>query len=721
MPEVNSPEITWTPFFEGMQSEDYMTKESGINTFSAFESLHVDDLIHNDASSSASSSTSEVNRNPSSSLHTLPAWSSFEGDEGLHKSSPTYSDDVEEDSINDVWFAPTANLSRKKRINFGRELMAEEREVSPGASGNLKSYKSAPQLVRRIPSVDHKAKLEELLVEMGWPRETSLSMMEATDGMDKQGGESSSNFSSASQTGGSGGQSISSGAGSLASGMPATSALFKRRANMREGNMPAPSPVVVPRTEELDSSGAIPATSIPTLDLEHGHLRPDAQISHSRSATFPSSHDAFPTIASRQGPSSGPSYPSTLNMYNQNFISPSQHFMAQDNNERAIKAVEAALLYSMEPRRGSSSGDQHINFSPIKQPDTASTGSAGSELRTPITPFQALTTSELSGVPFDYQLPNAGELPGQVLSGGYQVNYLNKMKSQSDLESALSSNSLGLQDLQRTQPYQPAMIDSSSYAQIFAHMPTASIPSSINSVESSHRQKQPNLKQMRSSPNMRTSPSSDGCSSSTKSPLRKIASNRRLTGSSSTGEFIMPSPTKSPNKKGKSPKMAANTIALPPLPISNHFQQQPSSATIATFSNSGRGGAFQFVNYGVEDADELCSAVAPSGSYKIPLKGFGSGQDDEDGEDNDEVDQQQAGNSSSKSTRSRTKSSSNTRLGPRWQGLDDDQEEQDFNNSVATTGDKQSRQIKRRKSEASMTSLPGKRKTASSGNLKKKD
>ncbi|PWN20927.1 hypothetical protein BCV69DRAFT_293564 [Microstroma glucosiphilum] len=35
------------------------------------------------------------------------------------------------------------------------------------------------------------------------------------------------------------------------------------------------------------------------------------------------------------------------------------------------------------------------------------------------------------------------------------------------------------------------------------------------------------------------------------------------------------------------------------------------------------GGSFSFVNYGIEDAQELCSAVAPSGSYKIPLKGYG--------------------------------------------------------------------------------------------------
>ena len=29
-----------------------------------------------------------------------------------------------------------------------------------------------------------------------------------------------------------------------------------------------------------------------------------------------------------------------------------------------------------------------------------------------------------------------------------------------------------------------------------------------------------------------------------------------------------------------------------------------------------------FVNYGIGDAEALCSAVAPSGSYKVPLRGY---------------------------------------------------------------------------------------------------
>ena len=37
-----------------------------------------------------------------------------------------------------------------------------------------------------------------------------------------------------------------------------------------------------------------------------------------------------------------------------------------------------------------------------------------------------------------------------------------------------------------------------------------------------------------------------------------------------------------------------------------------------------------FVNYGIDDAEELCSAVAPSGSYKVPLRGYARDSDGEE-------------------------------------------------------------------------------------------
>ena len=59
--------------------------------------------------------------------------------------------------------------------------------------------------------------------------------------------------------------------------------------------------------------------------------------------------------------------------------------------------------------------------------------------------------------------------------------------------------------------------------------------------------------------------------------------------------------------------------------------KSPTPSALASGSGSGGFTQLSFVNYGLNDADEICSAVAPSGSYKVPLRGFGasSGEDDD--------------------------------------------------------------------------------------------
>lgn len=663
-----------------------------MNAFSAFESLHVDDLI-NEVGSSSSSTTSEAHRNPSSSLHNLPAWSTSEEGETWHKTSPAFSDELDEDkTISDVWFASSTTLSRKKRTTFSKGDGMQEREDSPGAAANLKSHKSAPQLVPRTPSADHKAKLEDLLVEMGWPRESAST----AEGSQSQGGMSTQSGSGSSEA-----PRSSTGAGSLASGMPATGALFKRRAHLREGNLPLPSPVVVPGTDRFEDQ--VPATSMPAVP---NHYLDGQQ--HSRSATFPLSHgNPIPdTTFPRQGPSTAGSdfasfqRMSSLHRGSNHVLNASQPLFAQENSDRATKAVEAALLYGMGPRRASFS--QHFSNSPgaLRRPDTASSGGTATELQTPITPFQSLSASE-AGVPFAYQVSPAVGSTNHLLPG-YGGGYTSGVKMPHDE----CGNSLGLQHMKTmTQSHTPVNIDSSAYSQIFAGMPQAAmVPASPTK-----RQK---VKQMRSSPNMRTSPTSD-TSSQTTTPLRKIASNRRLAStarsessnsSQTLHKIVLQSPSKSPSKKGRSPRLET----LPPLP------------TMAPLQPSATSGSFEFVNYGMDDADELCAAVAPSGSYKIPLKGFGSGDGDEEGSDGCGTG---AGQDEQARLR-RSRSKSNSRLGPRWQGPNGLGEEVP-EGGVQWEGEQQdktaSRQIKRRKSEASMTTLPGKRKTASSGNLRRKD
>ncbi|CBQ73952.1 conserved hypothetical protein [Sporisorium reilianum SRZ2] len=59
--------------------------------------------------------------------------------------------------------------------------------------------------------------------------------------------------------------------------------------------------------------------------------------------------------------------------------------------------------------------------------------------------------------------------------------------------------------------------------------------------------------------------------------------------------------------------------------------KSPTPSALASGSGGGGFSQLSFVNYGMDDADEICSAVAPSGSYKVPLRGFGasSGEDDD--------------------------------------------------------------------------------------------
>lgn len=675
----------------------------------------MDDLINNDICSSSSSSTASEHIEPSSSLHNLPAWSTSEEGDEWSGSSPVNSDGAAGDgaAISDVWFAPSSLSSRKKRSSIKKITLLADRQASPGAaSANLKSHKSAPQLVKkRVASVDHQAKLQDLLVEMGWPRESSRATAEeAVDGGDYHTSNTSSNQQNSSAASS---YSNNAGAGSLASGMPVTSALFQRRAaNNKEGDMPAPSQVVVPASEDAYSQALNNASNAGSAMF----LSDANEMAHSRSATFPLSYQMDSAVAPRPGPvtSMSSSYLTTMGALRG--AAPNAAFTSQ-HNEAAKKQqqFQEALYYGLNSATRQTT--PLLLESPYvgKTPDTGSTASAASlELQTPVTPFQSLSTSDMSG-PYSYTVSPVNSVSSQLLPGYSYPVKASKTPADLDVTGAFG-NSLGLNFLpamnqrqQQQQQQHPAMIDSSSYAQIFAGMNA-----------SNDQQQQPStLKQMRSSPNMRVSASSEG--SPIKSPIRKIASNRRLTvstpdNSSLTNNSMSP-PVKTPIKKGKSPKVAS--FAMPPTHHGS-FMPMPSPSNIqsaALAPSSSSSSSFEFVNYGIEDADELCSAVAPSGSYKVPLKGFGGSQyddQDEDGEDDVGADQDDD-EGEKKLHRSRSKSSS--RLGPRWQGMN---HEEQASLSVAAM-EKALRQVKRRKSEASMMLSSQAKKKASMGNLRKKD
>ncbi|KAJ1022692.1 hypothetical protein NDA18_005030 [Ustilago nuda] len=147
-----------------------------------------------------------------------------------------------------------------------------------------------------------------------------------------------------------------------------------------------------------------------------------------------------------------------------------------------------------------------------------------------------------------------------------------------------------------------------------------------------------------------------------KSMLRKIASNRRIKTSGDSGSTLMASgssgspsasfsnsghglKSKSSNIGSQGFTLELTTTASPNRARTISHQSASSSRSHSSLSKSksptpsalasgsGNGGfsSLSFVNYGMEDAVEICSAVAPSGSYKVPLRGFGasSGEDDD--------------------------------------------------------------------------------------------
>ncbi|WFD36803.1 hypothetical protein MCUN1_003693 [Malassezia cuniculi] len=105
--------------------------------------------------------------------------------------------------------------------------------------------------------------------------------------------------------------------------------------------------------------------------------------------------------------------------------------------------------------------------------------------------------------------------------------------------------------------------------------------------------------------------------------LRKIASNRRM-----AATYISQSMGTEPTRRQGRLQMSGSMAALRQASsLQASLRQPPMQRRPMTLS---------FVNYGIEDAEELCAAVAPSGSYKVPLRGH----DERDSSDQDDAAQQ---------------------------------------------------------------------------------
>lgn len=118
-----------------------------------------------------------------------------------------------------------------------------------------------------------------------------------------------------------------------------------------------------------------------------------------------------------------------------------------------------------------------------------------------------------------------------------------------------------------------------------------------------------------------TTAQSPSKSRSTPKTVRRLTSQKRM---SVQPTAIVAEPTKmQPGRLRMRGSMAA-------LREANAMQLSSKNATQST-QGVRKPITLSFVNYGIEDAEELCSAVAPSGSYKVPLRGFKDS--DEEGDD----------------------------------------------------------------------------------------
>lgn len=103
--------------------------------------------------------------------------------------------------------------------------------------------------------------------------------------------------------------------------------------------------------------------------------------------------------------------------------------------------------------------------------------------------------------------------------------------------------------------------------------------------------------------------------------LRKIASNRRM-----AATYVNQSPAAETSKRPGRLQARGSMAALRQASSLQASLRQPPM-------QQRRPMTLSFVNYGIADAEELCAAVAPSGSYKVPLRGH----DERESSDQDEL------------------------------------------------------------------------------------
>ncbi|CEH13636.1 hypothetical protein CBOM_01541 [Ceraceosorus bombacis] len=418
-------------------------------------------------------------------------------------------------------------------------------------------------------------------------------------------------------------------------------ALFQRRAHAsRAGDMPAPKPI---GTSTLSGAFTTPLSAAPL---------PAKQHSQARTATFP---------LSQTWDQLSPEQQSRVIQLQSNIASEAQTGAHRPRGDSGVSGEgssvraagnQAALIY---PR-----GRQDHASKP-QGPGSSGFAYTSMGLLTPISPVHALAPSSAQ-VPSHHFSPASSAFRVSTMPSDMAASYGVPFNMNT---AVIGSNALGL-----SQPFPGTnglsscpstglqAIDPSSFGAFTSEYPDPPASLFHKERQSSHAPLSPRSpNKAKSAPNLRSVDPQQHQDAPSRSP-RKIASNRRLHASSN-----------------------ASTMPTETSPASSFNSGRPRTMTLSSASSGYRtldspsfpptprsGGSISFVNYGIEDADELCAAVAPSGSYKIPLRGYGSAGDIKE-----------AGEKGAKAAK---------RDGPRWEERKDS----------ASSSSVKARAVKRRKS-----------------------
>ncbi|CAO1621270.1 unnamed protein product [Parajaminaea phylloscopi] len=541
----------------------------------------------------------------------------------------------------------------------------------------LRQYVSAPELGSQaahdssfgdIKGMSSSASVDELLSELGWGSHVGARGGLVVPGWASDHCASAESDSTSGTTMGKGAGGDHHSVQNVISDMQAADgrpleidgSLYRRRAQIKGEDMPSPSPI---------------QTS--TLALQNPD-HPARRVSRSATASMPgglasasmgyeacglANSAAQPHLADqqwRQDPNGVQEHYAGLPQgafgipLMQNFVAPAQQHAGQESSERTARAVQAALLFGSDApeRRNSLEGMSAFDYP-----------SSGPDQPAPYNHYLlysgAPASHSGSGVPagFTSSYPTAADGSASPRGSVSATGRRRKASvSQSISHSFIPPNTLQLEGMQgyaarpqptvtrgeashhtfvgptgsqypATVPLMPVYLPSAgamSHPTSAPHMGSSgttvsSLPSTSGSrlsLTSSHTGLSSTQTTYEPLPQTPVQPRSAPASTKKSKSTPNL---RRTPPASANAVLGAASPSPSPGGSSSSGRKIAGTRRARSSSNLRHKKSSPEAASMPQIPLGG----FSFVNYGLEDAQELCAAVAPSGSYKVPLKGYG--------------------------------------------------------------------------------------------------